>query len=818
MVITSNPLPTPIEKSSLSIGFQEIARIPDSGTGNSAAPRLNYLTNAGDSSGRLFANDMRGKLYVIDNGNVSEYLDLKSVVGDKFLARTGQQGFISFVFDPDFKNNGIFYTVNSEKKEGSIPDFPVTKPIYDNKGNLIQSSHHDVIRKWLASDPKANVFSGTQKEILRIEQPYSDHNVGQIAFNPNAKPGDPDRGMLYMAVADGGSNGFPVSGTDPLHNGQDLNTPLAKILRIDPRGNNSANGKYGIPVDNPFVNDGDPKTLGEIWAYGLRNPHRISWDTGGDGKMLIDDIGQFFIEEINLGIKGANYGWGNREGTFVTAQNNEHVLYELPPDDSKFGYTYPVAQYDHDITGLVAIAGGYVYRGAAIPELVGQYIAADFANDGRFFNVSSPQLVNGQQATLSELRLFNGTTETSFLDIVQSDRSDVRFGVDEAGEIYVTNKKDGIVRKIVRSPKIAAPNSSPAFYISDVTILEGTSSNLSALFNVNLTRPASNNVKVNYATADGLALAGQDYTPISGTLTFLPGEISKTINVSIIDDNLSERDEFFTVKLSNPENAGLVQPVGTATITDTIFSSVNYTLAAGVENLTLTGMNNIRGTGNTSDNLLIGNNGNNVLNGQVGADTMVGGLGNDYYYVDNGTDRVIENLNEGNDTVKAIISYTLPNNVENVILSGTGNFKGSGNSLNNRIIGNDANNNLFGDNGNDFLSGKNGRDTLTGGNGNDVFLFNSKTEGSDLITDFSVSNDTIQIKASGFGGGLTAGRLKSERFVLGSASRDSNDRFLYRQRGGGLFFDVDGKGGISPVQVATLSNHPFLSFNNILIV
>ncbi|WP_041779833.1 PQQ-dependent sugar dehydrogenase [Allocoleopsis franciscana] len=107
--------------------------------------------------------------------------------------------------------------------------------------------------------------------------------------------------MLYIAVADGGSDGFPVSDTDPLDNGQDLGTPRGKILRIKPLGNNSINGKYGIPADNPFVDDGDSKTLDEIWAYGLRNPHRFSWDTGGDGKMLIVDTGQAFIEEVNLG-------------------------------------------------------------------------------------------------------------------------------------------------------------------------------------------------------------------------------------------------------------------------------------------------------------------------------------------------------------------------------------------------------------------------------------------------------------------------------------------------------------------------------------
>jgi glucose/arabinose dehydrogenase len=303
------------------------------------------------------------------------------------------------------------------------------------------------------------------REILRIEEPYSDHNTGQLVFNPNAKPGDADYGMLYIAVADGGSDGFPVSHTDPLDNGQDLGTPLGKILRIDPLGNNSANGKYGIPADNPFVDDrvlGDSKTLGEIWAYGLRNPHRFSWDTGGEGKMLIVDTGQAFIEEVNLGNKAANYGWSRREGTWRIEKDKENVLYELPDSDRDFHYTYPVAQYDHDIPAGVkdfygiAIAGGFVYRGTAIPELVGQYVFADFGSDGRFFHVPVDELVDGKQATIKELRLFEGKKERSFLKMVGKSRTDVRFGIDEAGELYVTSKQDGKVRRIVPSPE--SPN------------------------------------------------------------------------------------------------------------------------------------------------------------------------------------------------------------------------------------------------------------------------------------------------------------------------------------------------------------------------
>ncbi|WP_233787139.1 hypothetical protein [Dulcicalothrix desertica] len=147
-------------------------------------------------------------------------------------------------------------------------------------------------------------------------------------------------------------------------------------------------------------------------------------------------------------------------GTWVINEKNENILFSLPKDDTKYGYTYPVAQYSHHVPknypGFygIAITGGYVYRGKAIPELVGQYIFADFGNDARFFHVPVDELVNGKQAKIKELRLFNGKKEATFLQIIGSKRSDVRFGIDEEGEIYVTSKSDGKVRKVVPVPKI----------------------------------------------------------------------------------------------------------------------------------------------------------------------------------------------------------------------------------------------------------------------------------------------------------------------------------------------------------------------------
>lgn len=230
----TNPIPEPIKKSELSVGLEEVVQIPNSGTSRKKAARLNLLVHAGDGSGRLFVNDMRGKLYVIFNNTASVYMNLKQLICADFTYESNQQGFAYFAFHPEFADNGIFYTVTSEVRTSGTPDFPVTQTIMDSDNHIIESSHHDVIREWKTTDPSSNTFAGTSREILRIEEPYPDHNVGQLGFNPNAKPGDDDYGLLYIAVADGGSDGFPVSDTDPLDNGQNLETPLGKIHNRSP--------------------------------------------------------------------------------------------------------------------------------------------------------------------------------------------------------------------------------------------------------------------------------------------------------------------------------------------------------------------------------------------------------------------------------------------------------------------------------------------------------------------------------------------------------------------------------------------------------
>ncbi len=252
--------------------------------------------------------------------------------------------------------------------------------------------------------------------------------------------------------------------------------------------------------------------------------------------------------------------------------------------------------------------------------------------------------------------------------------------------------------------------------------------------------------------------------------------------------------------------------------TDTVESSVAYTLGNNLENLVLTGTSAITGTGNTLDNGITGNDANNLLyggdgddniGGGLGKDTLSGGTGNDSYTIDSTTDTITEYSNQGTDTVNSSVSYTLGNNLEDMILSsGSSGISGTGNNLDNNISTSDANNSLYGLGGNDTLLGSGGSDILDGGTGNDYLLsfggsdkltggtgadnfgFFDSSDGIDTITDFSVADDTITVYPSGFNGGLTAGAvITPAQFVLGTAAIDKSDRFIYNQKTGGLFFD-----------------------------
>lgn len=280
----------------------------------------------------------------------------------------------------------------------------------------------------------------------------------------------------------------------------------------------------------------------------------------------------------------------------------------------------------------------------------------------------------------------------------------------------------------------------------------------------------------------------------------------------------------------------------------TVESSIDYTLGDNLRNLTLTGNNPISGTGNRLDNEITGNQGNNVLtggagndtlDGGAGADTMIGGTGDDTYIVDNSNDVIVEEPGEGTDIVLASANYTLAANVENLTLTGNGVIDGTGNDLDNVIIGNDnannlngadgddtligglGNDNLVGGPGNDRLIGGAGQDTLNGGPGEDIFVYESPDQGPDLIVGYVPNDNTIEVSARGFGGGLEAGRtLSANQFVIGSSATTREQRFIYQQEGNRnvLFYDSDGSGPLPQVRLLEMSGRVDLTNNDIFIV
>ena len=456
-----DPLPEAIPKGAIVVAAVPFARAPKTtdpakppGT-NDAYARIQYLMPIPDGSGRLVFNDLRGILYLTDASGRDPvvYLDLRAQnVGFYNAAYPNESGLMGFAFHPQFADEGKpgygkFYTAFTAVPEGygaGASNETIRQLIFYVSGR----DQQDVIREWTANDPAADVFEGDSRDVFRAEQFAVTHNIGTIGFNPHAIEGSSDYGLLYATIGDGGS------ANDPEENGQDLATPLAAILRIDPLGGGE-DSAYGIPADNPFVEHAGAAP--EIWAYGLRHAQHFSWDE--DGRMFIIDIGQDQIEEVNLGVAGGNYGWRLREGTFATAfgwdVDEIGAVFPLPPTDEE-RFVYPVAQYDHDEGH--AIGSGFVYRGTGIPELRGRYVFADITN-GRIFTIETDALRPGYPTPIEELRLMFDGEEGALLDVVGFGntyhgglRADLRLGLDAAGELYLLTKGDGWIRKLVWVP------------------------------------------------------------------------------------------------------------------------------------------------------------------------------------------------------------------------------------------------------------------------------------------------------------------------------------------------------------------------------
>ncbi len=338
-----------------------------------------YLTTAPGDNNRLFIVEKGGLIRIIKNGAMLEtpFLDIRKLVSDR-----SEQGLLGLAFDPGYAANGRFYVSYT-----------------DTAGNS------KIVRYLVSANPDA-AQTAPDRILLTIDQPYANHNGGNITFGPD--------GYLYIGMGDGGA------GNDPAGNGQDKTDLLGSLLRIDV----SPQGDYSIPGDNPFINQ--PSVRPELWDFGLRNPWRFSFDRK-TGDLYIADVGQNAREEINIapaahgGGKGLNYGWNIMEGTICTPGVN--------PNCSKSGLTLPVLDYDHS-GGACSVTGGYVYRGSAVPEIQGTYFYADYCAGW----VKSFVYSNGKSTDHKDwISLRPGGNITSF-------------GEDGQGELYILTSQGGVFR------------------------------------------------------------------------------------------------------------------------------------------------------------------------------------------------------------------------------------------------------------------------------------------------------------------------------------------------------------------------------------
>lgn len=316
-----------------------------------------------DTTGRLFIYDQAGLVHVIENGQKLEQ-PLLDVTSRLVPLRPGydERGLLGLATHPNFTANPLIYTYTSEPT-GPMADFMIVPP------EGATNNHQSVIAEWRIDSSNTNrVDPASRREIMRIDQPQSNHNGGTMRFGPD--------GFLYVSLGDGGAADDQGNGHSPIGNGQDISNILGSVIRIDVDARTSPNGQYGVPSDNPFVGK---EGVDEIYAYGFRNPYSFSFDRL-NGELLVADVGQNEVEELDLVFKGGNYGWPIKEGSFFFDPNgtNAGFITTIPVRDVPADLVDPIAQYDHD-DGL-AIVSGFRYHGTKLPNLIGTYIGGDWGS------------------------------------------------------------------------------------------------------------------------------------------------------------------------------------------------------------------------------------------------------------------------------------------------------------------------------------------------------------------------------------------------------------------------------------------------------
>jgi glucose/arabinose dehydrogenase len=339
------------------------------------------LAHAGDGSGRLFVVEKAGRIRVLENRSLlpTSLLDIADRVGSE----QSEQGLLGLAFHPGFAENGLFYVNYTDRQGDTVV------------------SRFSMASGWEPESPPV-ADPGSEAPLLKLDQPASNHNGGHLAFGPD--------GYLYIGMGDGGGAG------DRYGNGQNGATLLGAMLRIDV----DSGEPYAIPEDNPFV--GDPAVRDEIWALGLRNPWRYSFDRL-TGDLYIADVGQYVYEEVDFQpaahAGGWNYGWPIMEGNHCFPADQEC---------DRTGLTLPLLEYEHPLG--CSVTGGYVYRGDEFPALQGVYIFGDFCT-GRIWGVDAH------------------AGESQVVELAQVDAQVSSFGEDERGEIYLLDLGRGELSKLL---------------------------------------------------------------------------------------------------------------------------------------------------------------------------------------------------------------------------------------------------------------------------------------------------------------------------------------------------------------------------------
>jgi glucose/arabinose dehydrogenase len=403
----NNPIPNPIPVGSVNVELLQLA------TGL-VAP--NWGTFAPGDNTSLFITDQIGTIIQIDlsSGSSQVFFDLSArlvTLGISGPNSFDERGLLGLAFHPGYAGNGLFYTYTSEPVSGNAH---FTTLMAGDTAN-----HQSVILEWTVTSPNTASASvnAVPRELLRIDQPQFNHNGGALSFDANQ--------YLYIALGDGGSGDDEGVGHGTSGNGRNPLNILGSLLRIDPLGNNAANGNYGIPLSNPFIGSAE---IDEIFAYGLRNPFRFSFDSV-TGDLWLADVGQNAIEEINRVKVGDNFGWNYKEGSFFFSGNgaNSGTVSNIDPGVPA-GLIDPVAEFDHDEG--TAIIGGFVYRGSNISDLTGRYVFGDYGgssgSNGRLFYLNANNVIR-------ELN-----TSTNFSGLV------LGWGQDSNGEIYLMANTTGI--------------------------------------------------------------------------------------------------------------------------------------------------------------------------------------------------------------------------------------------------------------------------------------------------------------------------------------------------------------------------------------